>query len=159
MKKSLKIIIGIIVIIAILLILDIASIFIFKRPIFAVQARQPYTYTGLFYNTYYCPEYYTPQIKIKGTKFGCATSTTNIGKVKEIVDTTKDIKDFACAEALEQFYEDEKYLYYYSCLKSKYIIVKYENGYQETVENALKYGTIKITDLDTYNIDYIKYER
>lgn len=36
------------------------------------------------------------------------------------------------------------------------MIVKYENGYEETISNALKNNTIKISDLDDYNISYIK---
>ena len=36
------------------------------------------------------------------------------------------------------------------------MIVKYESGYEETISNALKYGTIEISDLDKYNISYIK---
>ena len=69
---------------------------------------------------------------------------------------TKDIKDFHCAEALESFYEDDNYVYYWSCIKNEYMIVKYENGYEETISNALKNNTIKISDLDDYNISYIK---
>lgn len=82
-----------------------------------------------------------------------------IGKVIEIVDTTKEIKNFACVEILEEFYEDDNYTYYYNCMKGKYIIVKYESGYEETVKNALKYQSITINDLDNYNISYIKYEK
>ena len=98
-----------------------------------------------------------PQIKLKGTKFFCTIDREDIGKVKEIIDTTKTKKDFACAEALEEFYQDDTYTYFYSCIKSKYIIVGYESGFEETVANALKHGTIKIKDLERFNIDYIKY--
>jgi len=159
MKKILKMLLVIVNIIVLSIIIDLICIFTIHRPLFAIKVRTPYTYTGIFYNTYNCPEYSTPQIKAKGTKFNCAVSRVDIGKVTEIVDMTKSIKDFACAEALEQFYEDEKYDYYYNCVKGKYIIVKYESGYEETVSNALKYGTITINDLDKYNISYIKYEK
>ena len=66
---------------------------------------------------------------------------------------------FSCAEALDKFYEDENYEYYYNCLKSKYIVVIYEDNSEETVKDALKKGHIKISDLDNYKIDYIKYEK
>lgn len=157
MKKYLKITIGLLILVAIILIIDFASIFIINRPLLAVKARQPYTYTGIFYNVYNCPEYPIPQIKSKKSKFSCNVETTSIKKVKEIVDTTKYIKNFACAEALEQFYEDNEYKYYYNCIKSKYVKVKYENGYEETVEEALKNGIINIKDLDKNNIPYLKY--
>lgn len=80
-------------------------------------------------------------------------------KVVEIVDKTQKIKDFTCAEALEGFWADETYEYYFSCIKGKYVIVKYENGNEETVSDALKRGTITIEDLDLYNIGYIKYKK
>lgn len=159
MKKWIKIILIIVGVIALCFVIDFICIFTINRPLFAIKAKQPYTYTGLFYDTYNCPEYSIPQIKAKTTKFTCAIERGDIGKVIEIVDTTKDIKNFTCAEALEQFYEDEYYTYYYSCIKSKYVIVKYESGYEETVDLALKNGTIKIEDLDTYKIDYIKNQK
>ena len=158
MKKSLKIFLTIIGVIILLFIIDFICIFTINRPILAIKDENN-VYKGIFYNTYNCAEYAVPQIKLKGTKFACTEIKFQIGKVIEIVDTTKDIENFTCAEALEQFYEDENYRYYYSCIKSKYVIVKYENGYEETVANALKYGTINIEDLDTYNIKYIKEDK
>lgn len=159
MKKWLKIILGFVGMIILCILLDIICIFTINRPIFAIKNEGANVYKGLFYDTYNCLEYSIPQIKIKCTKFSCTTGTIDVGKIVEIVDTTKEIKDFVCAEALEQFYEDEENLYYYSCIKSKYIMVRYKNGYEETVEDALKKGTIKISDLDTYEIDYITYQK
>ena len=161
MKKSIKIILGIIIVVTLTIIIDLVCIFWINRPIFA-QSEDYGTYAvykGLFFDTYNCVEYSVPQIKMKGTKFSCANVRIDIGKVVDIIDKTKNIKDFVCAEALEGFYEDENYQYYYSCIKGKYIVVKYENGYEEKVSDALKYGTITIFDLDKYNIDYIKYDK
>ncbi len=158
MKKSVKIFFVIIGIIILGFIIDLICIFTINRPILAIKDENN-VYKGIFYNTYNCAEYAVPQIKLKGTKFACAEIKFQIGKVIEIVDATKDIENFTCAEALEQFYEDENYRYFYPCIKGKYIIVKYENGYEETVANALKYGTINIEDLDTYNIKYIKEDK
>lgn len=158
MKKSLKIILIIISIIILCFITDLICVFMIERPIFAIKDENN-VYKSIIYDTYICDEYTVPQIKLKGTKFSCSNVKVDISKVIEIVDTTKDIEDFACAEVLEQFYEDEIYRYYYSCIKSEYIIVKYENGYEQTVANALKYGTINIDDLDLYNIKYIKEEK
>lgn len=80
-------------------------------------------------------------------------------EVKELVDKTKEIEDFACAEALEGFYADNEYTYYWSCMKNDYMVVKYNSGYEETISVALKNGAIKISDLDRFNISYIKYEK
>lgn len=163
MNKYLKIILLIMGLIITGIVIDLICIFTTNRPLFAIKKDNGdsvnIVYKGMFYDTYNCHEYSVPQIKMKGTKFSCAVEKINIGKLTEIVDKTKNKKNFACAEVLEQFYEDEEYEYYYSCMKGKYIIVKYESGYEETVANALKHGTITIKDLDTYNIDYIKYEK
>lgn len=161
MKKIMKIIIGFIVVIILSIVIDLVCIFTINRPIFVTS--EDYgtyaIYKGLFFDTYNCLEYSIPQIKGKGTKFNCASVKLEVAKVIDIIDKTKDIKDFTCDSALELFYEDDTYEYYYNCIKSKYIVVKYENGYEEEVKDALKKGTIKISDLDKYNISYIKGEK
>jgi hypothetical protein len=161
MKKFIKIFLIIIVIILLSVIIDLICIFTINRPIFAVKDDCDCVYAvyrGLFYDTYNCPEYSIPQIKAKGTKFSCTISRFDIGDIIDIVDTTKDIKDFACAEALEEFYSDDNHTYYWNCIKNKYMIVKYESGFEETISSALKNGTIDISDLDRYGINYIKDE-
>ena len=80
-------------------------------------------------------------------------------EVKELVDKTKEIKGFACDSALEGFYADDDYTYYWSCIKNDYMVVKYNSGYEETISVALKNGAIKISDLDRFNISYIKEEK
>lgn len=154
MKRCIKIVI---VVIILLFIIDIVCIFMVNRPLFAIQNDGGNVYRGLFYDTYNCAEYSTPQIKRKGLKLACSDVNVNIGKVVSIKDTSKDIKDFACDDALESFYEDNNHTYYWSCIKNEYIIVEYESGYEEKVSDALKYGVITIDDLDRYGIDYIKY--
>lgn len=157
MKKLIKYILLVISIIFILFIIDLVCIFTINRPLLAIKEND-FTYKGVFYNTYNCEEYSVPQIKFKWEKFNCANVKINLNVVG-IIDKTKNIKDFVCAEMLEEFYKDNDYTYYWSCLKNEYIIVKYENGYEEKVSDALKYGTIKIKDLDNYNIDYLKEKR
>lgn len=156
MKRRTKIIIGIIIGIILLLIIDFASIFIINRPLLAIKKDNKYS--GILYDVYNCAEYPMTQIKSKGTKFSCI-ELIEYDKVIDIVDTTEYIEEFVCREALEEFFEDENNEYYYSCMKSEYIIVKYENGFEETVTNALKNGSINISDLDTYGIKYIKMEK
>jgi len=39
------------------------------------------------------------------------------------------------------------------------MVVKYDNGYEETISNALKNERISIDDLDSYDISYIKEEK
>lgn len=162
MKKFIKICLIIIGIIILSVIIDLICIFTINRPLFAIKDDCDCLYSiykGIFYDTYNCPEYSVPQIKTKGTKFSCANIRIDIGNVVEIMDTTKEIKDFACAEALEEFYSDNNYAYYWSCIKDKYMIVRYESGFEETISSALKNSTIVISDLDRYGIDYIKDEK
>jgi len=119
------------------------------------------TYWGLGYKviryTKVSPsEPYKNNLGVKYGSWFMKYELDNKSKVVEIVDTTKDDKDFACAEALEEFYEDAEYVYYYSCIKSSYVLVRYEDGSQMTVEEALKNGDISIKDLDEYGINYMK---
>ena len=64
-----------------------------------------------------------------------------------------------CAEALEQFYEDENYTYYWNCIKNKHMIVEYNDGTNELISDALKNKHIDIQILDKFNINYIKYPK
>ncbi len=75
--------------------------------------------------------------------------------VVEILDIAER-DNIPCAEALQGFYSDEEYDYYYSCIKSEYVIVKYSDNTEKTVEAALKAGDITIEDLDKYGIEYYK---
>lgn len=158
MKKVLNVFFAIVLTIVICVGLDLASIFIFKVPLFAVLEDNNSinkVYKGIFYDTYKCASDDTPVIKSKNSKFVCSEEEI----IKEIKDTTIDIDDFACAEALEEFYKDDEYIYYLGCIKSKYIIVTYENGATEDIKTAFKNGNVTINDLERYNIDFIKYEQ
>ena len=59
-----------------------------------------------------------------------------------------------CDEALELFYEDETNEYYFSCIKSHYIIVMDNTGRTVDVVTALNEGLITVEDLDYYGIEY-----
>lgn len=73
----------------------------------------------------------------------------------EIIDLTKNNSDISCLNE-EEFYKDEKYIYYLPC-NSKYIRVIY-NDEKFDIKTALTNKIIKLTDLDKYNIKYIKKE-
>ena len=76
MKRSLKIIIGVIIGIVLYFTIDLVCIFTIDRPLFAIKDDNGDSvniiYKGLFYNVYNCMEYSLPQIKAKGTKFNCS---------------------------------------------------------------------------------------
>lgn len=73
----------------------------------------------------------------------------------EIIDLTKNNSDISCLNE-EEFYKDETYIYYLPC-NSKYISVIY-NEEKIDIKTALTNKIIKLTDLDKYNIKYIKKE-
>lgn len=98
-----------------------------------------------------------PQADLKsleemGWKISYTDSTDTI---KSIVDTTKN-SDIATAQALEKFYENGGFDYYFSSIKSEYIIVTFKDGTKTTVTDALAKGQISLSDLDWFGIDYIK---
>lgn len=82
------------------------------------------------------------------------TPPEELGEIVDIVDKTKT-EDIVCAQALEKFYEDTENEYYFSCIKSSHIIVKFQNNYSENVKSAFENGNITLKDLDKFNIDYI----
>jgi len=81
MKKRIKITLCIVGLIILFLIIDLLSIFIINKPLFAIKQDNGDSvnliYKGLLYDTYICHEYSTPQIKIQGTKFTCAIIKDN----------------------------------------------------------------------------------
>ena len=78
--------------------------------------------------------------------------TDSTDTIESIVDKTKN-SDIATAEALEKFYENAIYDYYFSSIKSEYIIVTFKDGTKTTVTDALEKGQISLSDLDYFNID------
>ena len=75
-------------------------------------------------------------------------------QVVEIEDRTK-VEGYTCVMALEKIYEDNENEYYFSCIKSSDIIVKYANGYEENVKQALIGAHITLQDLVNWEIGYI----
>ncbi len=60
----------------------------------------------------------------------------------EIIDAT-----FSCAQSPETFYEDDKYIYSFPCVKSSSIYVKFENGTKVLVVDALEEEKVTIDEL------------
>ena len=155
MKKILKIIVSIIVII----ILDtLIALHFDTSPLIKIRqyyngGNLNYVDKGLLINTY-CGTNGIKDTTIKGFSYSLDYDP-NI----TIIDKTKAIKDFSADAALEPFYEDENYIYSYPCIISDYIVVKYSDGTEETVKEALKNNRIEIGYLDKFDINYIKQEK
>ena len=71
----------------------------------------------------------------------------------EIRDRAKE-DNLPCDDALEKFYEDESNEYYFSAIKSQYVIVIYNDSTSEDIVTALNAGRVTIADLDEFGIEY-----
>lgn len=83
-----------------------------------------------------------------------SNSMTYNRKVMDIKDTSSASE--TCADSLENFYQDDEYVYSFPCMKSSKVIVYYNDGTQDYVRNALSNKDITISDLDYYQINYVK---
>ena len=77
--------------------------------------------------------------------------------VTDIVDRAEQ-ENLPTDDALEGFWTDERYTYYFPSIKSRYIIVCYSDGTQEPVRDAMAKGLVTIADLDRFGIGYYKQE-
>ncbi|MBQ8474750.1 MAG: hypothetical protein IJ499_03700 [Clostridia bacterium] len=76
-------------------------------------------------------------------------------EIVNIIDETKS-GDLVTCDALEGFYSDGEYSYYFPSIKSHYITVYYKNGTEENICEALKHERVIIADLDRFEIGYYK---
>ena len=74
-------------------------------------------------------------------------------EVSNIVDLTKT-QNIITPDALECFYTDANFHYFFDSIKSAYVTVYYKDGTEENVIAALQAGHITITDLKKYDIWY-----
>ena len=161
MKKVGKIILVIVVMIVSTIFIDFISLHTMNKPFFVIDGTNT-KYTGLFFDTYNCPENSWFVFKSKFTKFSCAVELddkkNNESKleIKSIQDESIGRTDLVFAQALEKFYEDDNFEYFYSCIKSSYVTVTYTNGTKETVKDALANGNKTIQDVNKYGIKYYK---
>ena len=154
MKKILKNVLIVIGVIVCIILLDSMQALIFdNNPVIGIQTRGMKK-VGILVDTFHCGNGKHDTV-IKGFSHSCAIIDDNY----ILVDKTKEVKDFACAEALESFYEDDNYTYYWSCIKNTLMVVRYSDGNEETISDALKSKHIEIGDLNKFEIDYIKYEK
>ena len=70
-----------------------------------------------------------------------------------IVDLTR-VNQLDTCPALELFYEDSGFQYYFPSIKSEYIECQFSNGDTMKITEALKNGTVSVSDLDAYDIQY-----
>ena len=73
-----------------------------------------------------------------------------------LISITDETGERPLEDAVEYFYEDLAYRYYFSNIKSEHIIVRYSDGTAESVVTALQDRRITISDLDRFGIEYFK---
>ena len=77
--------------------------------------------------------------------------------VTDIIDRTEQEFLVTC-DALEGFWRDEEYSYFFPSIKSHYIIVHYSDGSQLPVREAMARGDVTVSDLDRFHIGYWREE-
>jgi len=75
--------------------------------------------------------------------------------IVDIVDLTQE-EGIATDAALELFYADEEYEYYFPSVKSAYILVGYSDSGTENIVDAIQNGRVTIENLDYFGIEYIR---
>lgn len=90
-----------------------------------------------------------------------ATSENDTGidiQLVNIVDLT-EVNQLSTDSALEEFFKDADYTYYFPSIKSEYIECQFSNGEKMAVIEALKSGKVSIPDLNMYDIFYWKVDK
>ena len=143
--KKILIVLGIII--GIILLDSIQALAFDNNPIIGIQTKNMKK-VGILVETHHCGNGKRDTV-IKGFSYSCSYSYN--GGEYTLVDNS-----YICASTKEEFYRDENYIYYWECIKSYDMLVKYDNGFEETIGEALKQGHINIQDLDKFEISYIK---
>ena len=84
-----------------------------------------------------------------------APDTEPVLFITDIFDRTV-YEGLATADALEVFYTDGEYDYYFTSIKSQYIDVYYSDGTIENIKDAIVAGRVALVDLDAFDIEYYK---
>lgn len=63
---------------------------------------------------------------------------------------------YTCDNYKEDFYEDDTYIYTFSCTKSNSIYVKLSNGNKMLVKTALEEEKVSIEELEKAGLDFTK---
>jgi len=84
-----------------------------------------------------------------------------IGKNRELRRNKIEIIDasYMCAEAIEKFYEDDKYTYSFPCIKSGSVFVKLPDGKKVLVVKALEEKLVTIDQLINAGLEVYKEEK
>ena len=80
----------------------------------------------------------------------------------EKVETSNDFKIIdnteICAEALEEIYRDDSYIYYLSCIKSDNIIIEFDDNTKYKLREVLENNILSIDELIDNGLEVYKDE-
>ena len=119
-------------------------------------------YIGLGYRMRKIPIDNTHLLDINYTRFGFWFYTWELTRA---LNFTVIIPTDPCDQALERFYEDDSYYYYFTCYMSRGIYIEFNNGRRYNIRYALENSIITIQEFEEYFVNnnqsliFIKMER
>ena len=89
----------------------------------------------------------------QGLQFPDSEVPGAVTHIVDIIDRAEE-EGLPCDEAEELFYEDETAEYYFSVIKSHYVMVLYSDSSTEDIVTALNAGRVSIQALDDFGVTY-----
>lgn len=97
----------------------------------------------------------TPNSQSKEPSISSSSRNSNSNQTKKITIIDKSDPDASCASAIEYYYEDNEYKYYFTCIKSPSIYVKI-NDKEYNIKYALNNHIVTIKELESSGFKPLK---
>lgn len=97
----------------------------------------------------------TPNSQSKEPSISSSSRNNNSNQTKKITIIDKSDPDASCASAIEYYYEDNEYKYYFTCIKSPSIYVKI-NDKEYNIKYALNNHIVTIKELESSGFKLLK---
>ena len=97
----------------------------------------------------------TSNSQSKEPSISSSSRNNNSNKTKKITIIDKSDPDASCASAIEYYYEDNEYKYYFTCIKSPSIYVKI-NDKEYNIKYALNNHIVTIKELESSGFKPLK---
>lgn len=97
----------------------------------------------------------TPNSQPKEPSISSPSRNNNSNQTKKITIIDKSDPDASCASAIEYYYEDNEYKYYFTCIKSPSIYVKI-NDKEYNIKYALNNHIVTIKELESSGFKLLK---
>lgn len=97
----------------------------------------------------------TPNSQPKEPSISSPSRNNNSNQTKKITIIDKSDPDASCASAIEYYYEDNEYKYYFTCIKSPSIYVKI-NDKEYNIKYALNNHIVTIKELESSGFKPLK---